>query len=126
MPELEELEELEEMVAKLLATARTLAPGPDRIDIFKEIGRFRSQLASSQRSRSPGSGKMIKQPLWLPADDEWLRKLAAAGASLRQIAAQIGRSMSSVRTRALNLDVAIARDRNPMKGPQRPSAGAPK
>jgi hypothetical protein len=58
---------------------------------------------------------------WLPADDERLRKLAVTGASLTQIAAQMERSKSSVRTRALNMGIAIARDRNPMQNPQ-PSA----
>jgi hypothetical protein len=120
-----ELHELEEMGTKLLATARTLAPGSERIEILKEIGVFRSLIASLQRSHSRGMTYGNRR-VWSATDDERLRKLAAAGLSLTLIAAQIDRSTSSVRTRALNLGVTIARDRNPMKGPQLPSAGEPR
>jgi hypothetical protein len=54
---------------------------------------------------------------WSPAEDERLRKLALSGASLTEIAAQMDRGKSSVRTRALSLGIAIARDRNPMQKP---------
>jgi hypothetical protein len=124
-----ELQELEGMARRLLAAAAKLPPGPDRIDLFKEIGSFRSQMQriglQARKSMIEDKRTMTtgKRRVWLRADDEGLRKMAAAGASLSQIAAQIGRSMSSVRTRALNLGVAIARNRNPVKGPQGPSAG---
>jgi hypothetical protein len=36
------------MAAKLLATARKLPPGPERINILQEIGRFRLQITSLQ------------------------------------------------------------------------------
>jgi hypothetical protein len=42
------LQELEDMAAKLLAIARELPPGPERINILQEIGRFRSQIISLQ------------------------------------------------------------------------------
>jgi hypothetical protein len=42
------LQELEDMAARLLATARKLPPGPERINILQEIGRFRSQIISLQ------------------------------------------------------------------------------
>ena len=42
------LRELEDMAARLLATARKLPPGPERINILQEIGRFRSQIISLQ------------------------------------------------------------------------------
>jgi hypothetical protein len=42
------LQELAEMAAKLLATARKLPPGPERINILQEIGRFRLQITSLQ------------------------------------------------------------------------------
>jgi hypothetical protein len=42
------LQELAEMAAKLLATARKLPPGPDRINILQEIGSFRLQIISLQ------------------------------------------------------------------------------
>jgi hypothetical protein len=61
---------------------------------------------------------------WSPAEDEQLRRLALSGLSLAEIASQMERSKSSVRNRALNLTIAIARDRNPMRKPQLPSAGA--
>jgi DNA-directed RNA polymerase specialized sigma24 family protein len=43
--------------------------------------------------------------------------------SLAEIAKQMERSKSSVRSRALKVKVAIARDRNPMQKTLRPSAG---
>jgi hypothetical protein len=42
------LQELEDMAAKLLALARELPPGPERMNILQEIGRFRSQIISLQ------------------------------------------------------------------------------
>jgi hypothetical protein len=59
---------------------------------------------------------------WSPAEDERLRKLALSGLSLAEIARQMERSKSSVRSRALKIKVA-ARDRNPMQKTLRPSAG---
>jgi hypothetical protein len=53
---------------------------------------------------------------WSPADD---RKLALSGASLSEIAAQMDRGKSSVRTRAVKMNIAIARDRNPMQTAQK-------
>jgi hypothetical protein len=52
---------------------------------------------------------------WSPANDEELRKLALSGASLAEIAEKVQRSKSAVRTRASKLNIAIARDRNPMQ-----------
>ncbi len=54
---------------------------------------------------------------WSPEEDTQLRKLARSGLSLGEIAVQMERSKSSVRTRALAMNVAIARDRNPMQKP---------
>jgi hypothetical protein len=56
---------------------------------------------------------------WSGEDDLQLRCLAASGFSLAQIARQMVRSKSSVRSRALKLKIAIARDRNPMQGPRK-------
>jgi len=47
---------------------------------------------------------------WSPDEDERLRKLALSGASLGEIAKQMQRTKSSVRTRALKLKIAIARE----------------
>jgi hypothetical protein len=60
---------------------------------------------------------------WSPEEDDRLRKLALSGLSLAEIAAQMERGKSSVRTRALKMNIAIARDRNSMQQPQKPSAG---
>lgn len=57
---------------------------------------------------------MSSNTAWSDEDDERLRKLAISGLSLAEIAAQMERSKSSVRARALKMNVAIARDRNPM------------
>jgi hypothetical protein len=54
---------------------------------------------------------------WSAEEDERLRKLALSGASLAQIAEQMLRNRSSVRNRASKLEIAIARDRNPMQKP---------
>ena len=59
---------------------------------------------------------------WSTAEDQQLRKLALSGLSLAQIAAQMQRGKSSVRTRALKLEIAIASDRNPMQELQKPKA----
>ena len=61
---------------------------------------------------------------WSDEDDQQLRGLALLGFSLAEIAHQMARGKSSVRSRALKIEIAIARDRNPMRKPQRPSAGA--
>lgn len=86
----------------------------------------RTQVPVTLRDRPHVSGRSVQfskgekemtnlnRRSWLPADDERLRKLAAAGASLTEIATQMGRGVSSVRSRSLNLGIAIARDRNPM------------
>jgi hypothetical protein len=58
---------------------------------------------------------------WSQEEDDRLQKLALSGLSLAEIAAQMGRGKSSVRTRALKMNVAIARDRNPMQKAQKPS-----
>ena len=58
-----------------------------------------------------------KQKQWTPDEDEHLRKLAFSGASLAEIAVRMDRGKSSVRTRAQNIGIAIAKDRNPMQKP---------
>jgi hypothetical protein len=40
------LQELEEIAAKLLATAGELAPGQDRYNALREVGRFRARIAA--------------------------------------------------------------------------------
>jgi hypothetical protein len=40
------LQELEEFAAKLLATAGELAPGQDRYNALREVGRFRARIAA--------------------------------------------------------------------------------
>ena len=54
------LQEVEVMAEKLLATAQKLPAGPDRSNMLKEIGRFRSQIISLQgvglrRARQEGN-----------------------------------------------------------------------
>ena len=60
---------------------------------------------------------------WSDEDDQRLRSLAQSGFSLAEIAHQMVRSKSSVRSRALKIAIAIARDRNPMRAPKKPSIG---
>jgi DNA-directed RNA polymerase specialized sigma24 family protein len=52
---------------------------------------------------------------WSPDEDERLRKLALSGASMAEIAQQMQRTKSSIRTRASKLKIAIAREENPMQ-----------
>jgi hypothetical protein len=52
---------------------------------------------------------------WSTADDERLRALARSGLSVGEIAKQMQRNASSVRTRAVAMKIAIARDRKPSK-----------
>ena len=53
------LQELDEMAAKLIATALKLPPGPERSNILREIGRFRSQVIALRGIglRPAGRGK---------------------------------------------------------------------
>jgi len=52
---------------------------------------------------------------WSPDEDARLRKLALSGASMAEIAQQMQRTKSSIRTRASKLKIAIAREENPMQ-----------
>jgi hypothetical protein len=54
----------------------------------------------------------MRQDLWTAVEDENLRKLALAGFSLAEISKQIGRAKSGVWTRAVKLQIAIAKDQN--------------
>jgi hypothetical protein len=54
---------------------------------------------------------------WSQEEDERLRQLAISGLSSAAVAAKMKRSKSSVRFRALKLEIAIARDRNAMQRP---------
>ena len=60
---------------------------------------------------------------WSDEGDQQVRSLALSGFSLAEIAHQMVRGKSSVRSRALKLGIAIARDRNPMQGPRKAAAG---
>jgi hypothetical protein len=58
---------------------------------------------------------------WSDEEDRRLRVLAKSGLSLTEIAHQMQRGVSSVRSRASKIEVAIARDRNPMQAHKMPS-----
>jgi hypothetical protein len=66
---------------------------------------------------------MSRNILWSDEDDQQLRSLALSGFSLAEIAHQMARSKSSVRSRSLKIEIAIARDRNPMHMPRKATAG---
>lgn len=65
---------------------------------------------------------MSKNLPWSVEDDERLRNLALSGFSLTEISNQMRRGTSSVRSRALKLNIALARDRNAMVKPLKASA----
>jgi DNA-directed RNA polymerase specialized sigma24 family protein len=46
---------------------------------------------------------------WTPEEDELLRKLVVANAPISEIAAELGRSISSVKARAHVLRIALGR-----------------
>ena len=49
---------------------------------------------------------------WTATDDDRLRNLARSGFSLAEISAQMRWSKSTIRSRALKLNIALARDLN--------------
>jgi DNA-directed RNA polymerase specialized sigma24 family protein len=49
---------------------------------------------------------------WTPDEDDLLRSLALQGLSEGEISEQVGRNKSSIRSRAMNIKVAIERDWN--------------
>lgn len=57
----------------------------------------------------------MSRDLWTTDELERLRRLAQAGMSLTELAREMGRSMSSIRTRAEKLNITIARDMNRMR-----------
>jgi predicted transcriptional regulator len=52
---------------------------------------------------------------WTEEEDEQLRKLARSGCGMVEIAQIMQRTKSSVRNRVQNLNIAIARQENPMR-----------
>ena len=52
---------------------------------------------------------------WSEEEDEQLRKLAKSGIGMAEIALMMQRTKSSVRVRASKLEIAIARQENPMQ-----------
>jgi hypothetical protein len=52
---------------------------------------------------------------WSDEEDEQLRQLARSGFGMVEIANLMQRTKSSVRVRALKLNIAIARQENPMR-----------
>ena len=52
---------------------------------------------------------------WSDEEDEQLKKLARSGFGMVEIAELMQRTKSSVRARALKLNIAIARQENPMR-----------
>jgi hypothetical protein len=61
---------------------------------------------------------------WSDEDDQQLRSLAISGFSLAEIARQMVRNKSSVRSRALKIEIVIARERNLMQGPRKAAAAS--
>jgi len=66
-------------------------------------------------SRPPPDRKREVNHFWTLDDDEQLRMLARNGLSLAEPALEMERAASSVRTRALKLNVGMARDSNGMQ-----------
>jgi hypothetical protein len=65
----------------------------------------------------PESEEMSPNTPWSDEEDQRLRSLAKSGLSLTEIAHEMQRGVSSVRSRARKYAIAIARDRNPMQAP---------
>ena len=71
--------------------------------------------ALSELCEAAVEGQEVSRDLWTPDELERLRELAQAGMSLTELAREMGRSMSSIRTRAEKLNITIARDMNRMR-----------
>ena len=56
----ERLQELEEMVAKLLATARSLPPGHDRHNELRKVAKFRARITDLQREEMGSADSGLK------------------------------------------------------------------
>jgi hypothetical protein len=52
---------------------------------------------------------------WSDAEDVRLRKLARSGIGIVEIAAHLGRTKSAIRARVEKLNIAVARQQNPMQ-----------
>jgi hypothetical protein len=65
-------------------------------------------------ARLTPEGEAMRRP-WTADDDAQLRKLALSGLSLTELSHKISRTASTVRARAIKLEIAIARDRNGAK-----------
>jgi len=55
---------------------------------------------------------MSRTPTWSTTEDDRLRTLARSGLSLTEIKAQMPFSATTIRARALKLNIALARDLN--------------
>ena len=66
---------------------------------------------ANRRLGGTGAEEKVRRP-WTREEDERLKALAVTGLSLKELSHELGRSLSSTRTRASKLRVAIARDLN--------------
>jgi hypothetical protein len=60
---------------------------------------------------------------WSDADDVRLRELARSGIGLVEIAAHMGRTKGAIRARVEKLNIAVARQQNPMQVGKKLSKG---
>ena len=63
------------------------------------------------RAESEGKMANVAQNPWTPEEDELLRKLARSGESVMNITERLNRSDHSVRTRAVRLNIVLAKSR---------------
>jgi hypothetical protein len=73
---------------------------------------FRFDLFIRYLGRTGAKGEVMSRA-WSTEDDNQLRSLARSGFSLVEIANQLRRNKSSIRSRSLRMQIAIARDRQP-------------
>lgn len=60
---------------------------------------------------------------WTDDNDARLRELARSGIGLAEIASLMGRTKGAVRVRVSKLNLAVARQQNPMQVGKKPSKG---
>lgn len=72
-------------------------------------------MSGTHQKRIGAEGGMRQVVLWTHTEDATLRELAIVGLSLAEISKQMGRPKSGVRTRAVKLQIAIAKDENGMR-----------
>lgn len=97
----------DERIRKLVAEGRTIRIIAERLKRTPDAVRTRARILNVKISNSNA-----RNAKWSEIEDIRLRELAKAGLSSAEIAVEMNRSASSVRSHAENLQIKIARGAN--------------